>query len=132
MKTIFRILLFSALAVYLTSLWNQGFEVSLQLQEFAKVTLFVALATYLVLPISKIVLLPFNLLTFGLVSLALYVFTLYLMDNQLAIITVKEWDIQKFGLLGFTFSKTHVSYIGNLILSAASLSAIIKTFEKLT
>lgn len=132
MKKIFRIVLFSALAVFLTSLWNQGFKIDFELKSFLSVIFLVAATTYLVLPLSKVVLLPLNLITFGLVSVALYVFTLYLIDNQLSVINISSWDLQKFDFLGFTVEKTHISYMGNLILSSASLSAIIKLFENLT
>lgn len=121
MRKIFRMILFSGVALYLTSLWNKGFETPTDWTMYLQATILIALAYYLILPVAKIILLPLNLLTFGLVSTLLYVAALYILSKHLGLLEINEW----------TFSDINISYIFNLFLSSFSISVIIKTLEQL-
>lgn len=113
-------ILFSGIALYFTSFWNKGFIVQADWSIYLQATLLIALAYYLILPVAKIILLPLNLLTFGLVSTLLYTGTLYILSKHLGLVEINAW----------TYAQTNISYILNLFLSSFSISVIIRTLEQ--
>ena len=125
MKRITRMLIFSAVALFLTSLWNEGFKVNFTPLVFIRTILLVALFYYLVIPISKIVLLPINLLTLGLLSSILYFVLFYLFITRFSLVKITPWDFSGISFNGFVIKSFHIGYLTNLILSSISLSFII-------
>jgi len=132
MKRILRMFIFSAIALYLTSLWNFGFVISYDLNIFFQSVLIIAFAYYLVLPISKVILLPLNILSFGLVSFGVFVLFLYIMDVHLSFIQINDWVFKGGTYFGIHLNNVVISEAGNLILSALFISAIIKILEIFT
>lgn len=122
--------LFSAVAIYLTSLWNKGFVVPLAWQLYVQTTILIALAYYLVLPISKIILLPLNIFTMGLMSTLLNILLFHLLDQALNLIQIKPWILTSLTFFGITIGQLEFSYLGNLLLISLSVSAIISTLER--
>jgi len=121
MKRIIRMIFFSAIAIYLTSLWNQGFIVNSSFDGFIKTTLIVGLIYYLILPIVKILLLPLNFLTLGFASLAAYILIFYFFINHYGIIQISAWEFNSF----------QITYGLNVILAALSVSIIISLIDNL-
>ena len=119
MKKIFRMIIFSAIALYVTSLWNKGFVLNMDWKNLLISTLVVAALYYLINPLAKIVLLPLNFLTFGLISLVVYFLLFYLLITHYSFITIKSW----------TFNSYQISYYINIALSAFSVSTIINFLE---
>jgi len=72
MKKIFRMIIFSGVAIFITALWNKGFVIKADPLIYLKASLIIALVYYLITPISKIILLPLNIFTFGFVSVIFY------------------------------------------------------------
>lgn len=132
MKKILRMLIFSAIALYLTSLWNFGFVISYDLNVFFQSVLVIAFAYYLIFPISKVVLLPLNILTFGMVSFGIFVLFLYIMDVHLSFIQINDWVFKGGTFFGIHLNNVVISETGNLILSALFISVIIKGLEIFT
>ncbi|OGK10087.1 hypothetical protein A2767_00500 [Candidatus Roizmanbacteria bacterium RIFCSPHIGHO2_01_FULL_35_10] len=131
MKRITRMLIFSAVALFLTSFWNDGFKVNFNPDIFVKTVLLVALFYYLVVPISKIIFLPINFLTLGLLSSILYFILFYVFITRFSLVQIKPWDFQGIVLYGLTLKSFHVNYLLNIALSSVSLSIIIKLLELL-
>ncbi len=131
MKTILRMILFSAFAIYLTAFWNKGFIPPAQWQPFLEATLIIAVICYLVKPISKVVLLPLNLLTFGLVSVVFFAFLFHILNQKFPLIKIKAWHFPGMTLFKFSLQSMVISYPINLVLSSVSVSAIISILEKL-
>ncbi len=125
-------LLFAALALYLTALWNKGFVYSPNWLSFLELTVLLALMSYLIIPLSKIVLFPVHLLTFGLLSVGGYMLLFYFVGKYTDIIAVDSWVFSGFSLGGMAIQKVSFSQMGNLFVSALSISAIINTLEKIT
>jgi len=109
-------IIFSAGAVYLTSLWNKGFEVDFTLSLFLRTVLIIA----------KLILLPINLLTLGFVSSIIYFILFYLVITRFSLIDIHAWDFPGFNVLGFTLPKMHIGYLSNILASSVSLSVIIQ------
>lgn len=129
MKKITRMLIFSGVALYLTSLWNDGFKVDYNPYIFIRTILLIALFYYLVLPISKIVFLPINLLTLGLLASVLYFILFYLFITRFSLVQIKPWDFPGISFNGLVIKSFNISYLFNILLSSISLSFIINFLE---
>src|SRR3989344_1962563 len=100
MKKITRMLFFSTAAIYLTSLWNKGFQVDFNPEIFVKTIFLIALFYYLVIHVSKIILLPINLLTLGLLSSLLYFLLFYLFITHFSLLQIKPWEFSGVNFYG--------------------------------
>jgi len=114
-------IVFSAIAIFLTSVWDKGFIIKPDLMIYLKATLLIALIYYLVVPLSKIILLPLNFLTLGFVSVIVYCFLFYFLTNYFSLIEIKSWNFS-----GYNFSQ-----LANIFVSAISISTIINLLEKI-
>ena len=121
MKKIFRKIIFSSAAIYLTSYWNKGFVIENDWIVYLKASLVIAAIYYLIIPVSKLILLPLNIITLGLVSVIFYSLVLYFFLNKFSLIQIKSWD----------FSGQTISQSANIFLSAFSISTIINFLEKI-
>jgi len=124
-------ILFSAIAVYLTSVWNQGFVVDYRPIAFAKATLIIALIYYLILPIIKILILPLNIISLGLASLVAYLLTFYFFISRYGIIKILGWKFGGLAIFGVVINPMTIGYGENVILSALSVSIIINLISTL-
>ncbi len=129
MKRITRMLIFSAVALYLTSLWNAGFKVNFNPHIFVRTILLVAFFYYLVIPISKIILLPINLLTLGLLSTLIYFILFYIFITRFSLVQIKPWDFPGLAFYGISIKSFQVDYLLNILFSSISLSFIINFLE---
>ncbi|MEK9169947.1 MAG: phage holin family protein, partial [Patescibacteria group bacterium] len=88
MKKILRMIIFSGVAIFLTALWNKGFAIKQDPMIYLKAALLIAAVYYLVLPISKLILLPLNIISLGLVSVIFYSAVLFFLFDRFSLITV--------------------------------------------
>lgn len=121
MKSIARMIIFSAVALYFTSLWNSGFSPSYDWKSFLLASVIVTILFYLINPLAKMIFLPINILTMGLISVFVYIFLFHFLLNYFSLIEIKTW----------TFQGVTINYWLNLCLSALSVSTIINLLEKL-
>lgn len=121
MKKIVRMFVFSGIAVFATSLFDRGFVVHYELQTFLKTIFLITVFHYLIAPFIRLILLPLNIITLGLVSVAAYFVLFYFFISWFPLIEIKPW----------IFNGTQISYLGNIAVSAISLTTIINLLEKL-
>lgn len=121
MKKIFRMIIFSAVAIFLTAYWNKGFIIKLDPTIFIKTSLMIALVYYLIIPVSKLILLPLNIITLGLFSTVFYAVVIYFLLSNMSLISIKEW----------VFSGIRISNFYNIFISSFSISTIINLLEKI-
>lgn len=131
MKKIFRMIFFSVVAIFLTSLWNKGFFIENDLLIYLKAALIISIVYYLVVPATKLILLPLNILTLGLVSMIFYGIIFYLVFNNIGLITIKAWHFGGGKLFNFIIMPMDINYFTNIFLSAFSISIIINLLEKI-
>ncbi len=124
-------IIFSSFALILTSLWNKGFILPSDLITFFVASLTLALVFYIILPLSKIILLPLNIITLGLVTFVVYLVILHFSGASLHLFEITEWNFQGLNIAFISIPKMHISYLGNLVLSSVSISSIINVFEQL-
>lgn len=131
MKTISRMLIFSAVSLYLTSLWNKGFIVRTDIQSLIIVTILLAAICYAVIPFSRVVFFPLNLLSLGFFSGILYIILIFALDHYVGLIHIKPWVFAGFTYQKFHIDPIHLGYLQNLSVSSFSLSAIINLLERI-
>ncbi len=120
---------FSGFALLFTAWWNKGFIISYTPRDLLENALLIGILFYLIVPFMKIILLPLQFLTFGLISFIIAVLLLAFISSRFGLVEVKEWIFPGIQLMGVRIPKTQVSYIANLILSALSLSSVINLLE---
>ena len=125
MKKIFKAPIIAAAAIFITALWNKGFVLPSTIEQFIIAAIFITVTVYILIPLSKIILLPFNLLSFGLVSFIFYLFLLHLVSSGFGWIMIKAWHFSGMNVFGLNIPAIDLSYLGNLILSALSITSII-------
>ncbi len=129
MKRITRMIIFSSVALYLSSLWNRGFQVNFSPFVFIRTVLLIAVFYYLIMPLTRLILLPINFLTLGLISTVVYFLLFYFFVTRFSLIHIKPWDFKGFTLHGISLPPVKVGYIQNVLLSSFSLSFIIRMLE---
>ncbi len=131
MKRISRMVIISACALILTSLWNKGFILPSDTASFFIAVLLLALVIYIIVPLSKIVLLPLNVLSLGLVSFLVYLALLHFSSVSFHVFEVTGWTFPGLKIGPLAVPETDISYFFNLVLSSVSLSSIINVLELL-
>ncbi len=131
MKKIFRMILFPLSAIYITSLWNKGFIIKLDFMSLLTAVIVISIIWYILLPVSKIVLFPIQILTMGLVSTIVYFLLFYFFVSKFSFIDIKSWVFPGVSLLGIVIAKTQISFIANVFISSLSISSIINLEESL-
>lgn len=131
MKKIFRMIIFSGTAIFLTTLWNKGFIIKSDPIIYLKAALIITAVYYLIIPISKLILLPLNILTLGFVSVIFYALIFYFFLSYFNLINIKEWIFSGTKLLGITIGEIKISSLTNIFISSFSISTIINLLEKI-
>ncbi|MEK7495546.1 MAG: phage holin family protein [Patescibacteria group bacterium] len=131
MKKILRMIIFSGVAIFLTALWNKGFAIKQDPMIYLKAALLIAAVYYLVLPISKLILLPLNIISLGLVSVIFYSAVLFFLFDRFSLITVKEWTFPGLKFFSLVVNEMKISRTLNIFISSFSISTIINLLEKI-
>ncbi len=129
MKKLLRMIIFSLVAISLTSLWNKGFIIKADAIIYLKAALVIAAVCYLIVPVSKIILLPLNILTLGFVSVIFYAAIFYFLLNRFQLISINEWVFPGMKLLGISLTEMKISSLTNIFISSFSISTIINLLE---
>lgn len=122
-------IVFSGVALFVTSLWNKGFILDYSPEVFFKTMLLVALFYYLVLPISKVIFIPINFLTLGLLSSVLYFALFYIFITRFSLVQIKPWEFPGLQFYLLNLPSAQINYLLNIALSSVSLSFIIRMLE---
>ncbi len=131
MKKFIRKFVFSLTAIYLTNLWNKGFIIENNLSIYLKTALLIVLIFYLIAPLAKIIILPLNILTMGLLSSLVNLFLFYFILINFSLVKIVSW---KFNGLSFGFiniSPIDIGFLTNIFLVSFSISFIINLLDNL-
>jgi len=113
-------------------LWNKGFDVSLVPIQFLIAVLAIAGLYYLLIPLSKIILLPLNFISFGLVSIAFNSLLFYLIISRFSgIISIKGWQAPHVQLLSLNAGPAEINAFWNIVLCSIVMYVVINLLEKL-
>src|SRR5579872_2999074 len=110
MRTIFRSIIFSAIALYISSqLFPSGLKISGGISTIAEGGLIFGLMTLILRPILQIISFPINLITLGLFSFLINAGLLYAMTRFVPKISVHAFTISKLYYYHITIPKIHLN-----------------------
>jgi putative membrane protein len=124
MKHLVRVFLFNIFALWLTSqiLPTVLIPGTWQLMMFSGLIL--SILMLIVVPILKILFIPINILTFGVLSWSINVIVMYLLTIFVPEIQIRAWTFPGVTWMGFVIPSVHLSYFFALIVTALLLTGI--------
>lgn len=129
MKKIFRMIIFSGLSLYITSLIIKGFIIKTDLISLIIASLILAIVYYLLTPLIKVILLPFNILTLGLISIIVYILLFNFVINKFNLVVIHPWVFPGGNFGGISIPQIEFNYWLTLISSSVLYSTIINLLE---
>lgn len=124
MKHLIRMFLFNVFALWLTSEWIPALVApgGWQTILFAGFTL--SLLMLIVAPLLKILFIPINIITFGLLSWCINVIVIYLLTVFVPEIQIRPFVFQGGSWSGFVIPSMSISYLWALILTSLCISTL--------
>ena len=124
MKHLVRVFLFSVFALWLTSQVLPGVAIMGAWQTILFAGFILALLMLIVAPILKILFIPINILTFGLLSWFVHVIVIYLLTLFVPEIQISPWTFSGASWAGFVIPGLEVGYFLSLVLVSLCIAAI--------
>lgn len=124
MKHLIRVFLFNVFALWLTSQMLPGIAVAGGWQTILFSGFILALLMLIVAPILKILFIPINILTFGLLSWFVNVIVIYLLTLFVPEITVNAWVFTGASWAGFVIPRIEIGYFLSLVITSLVISSI--------
>jgi putative membrane protein len=115
MKYLLRCFLFNAFALWLTSQIIPGIQVSGGWQGMLFTAGILSILMLIVQPLLKILFIPINIMTFGLLSWAVNVIVVYLLTFLAPGVVITAWNFPGYSFAGFVIPSFPVSYLVSLI-----------------
>lgn len=124
MKYLVRVFLFNVFGLWLSSELLPFFQVQGPWQTLLASGLTLSLLMLVVQPILKILFIPINIITFGLLSWLTNVIVLFLLTVFMAQVSVTSWTFPGYSENGFSLPSAPISYPFALILSSLTVTFI--------
>ncbi|MCL4360698.1 phage holin family protein [Patescibacteria group bacterium] len=124
MKHIVRVFLFAMFALWLTSQIFPTIVIAGSWQTLLVAGAIFALLMLFVHPMLKILFIPINIITFGLLSWLINVIVLWLLTVFVPAVEVRPWQFPGYSVGGFVIPAISFSYPLALILSSLSITFI--------
>ncbi len=129
MKKILRMIIFSGLSFYITSLIIKGFAIKTDPYSLITAAFILAIVYYLITPLIKLILLPLNILTLGLVSIFVYILLFNFVINKFNLVVIHPWVFPGGNFGGISIPQIEFNYWLTLITSSVLYSTIINLLE---
>jgi putative membrane protein len=129
MKLLAREFLFNAFALWFTSQVIPGFVIGTSWLSVLEGALVLSILTLLVKPILKILFIPINLMTLGLLSWGVNVIVIYLLTVIDLNIRVIPWMFGGLTFAGFVIPPAQVSYFASLIITTFVLTIFVNVLQ---
>jgi putative membrane protein len=124
MKYITRVFLFNVFALWLTSELIPALNIHGSWQAMLIAGGVLSVLMLVVKPVLKILFIPINILTFGLLSWFINVIVLYLLTILVTEVEVKAWTYPGLVYGGFVIPPVHLTYLVALIATSLSVTFI--------
>lgn len=132
MKYFTRVFLFNTFSLWLSSALFPGLVVKGPVSVMLFSGFVLALLMILVMPILKIMFIPINIITFGLLSWLMNVVILYLLTIFVPDVMVRAWTFPGFTHQGFSLPSFFISYPFSLIISSVLITFIGNLLHEIT
>jgi uncharacterized membrane protein YvlD (DUF360 family) len=128
-KKLFRMIVFSGIALILTSLIIRGFKPDMSLQPFLLTACALGIFYYVINPLFRIILLPVNLLTLGFISFIVYILLFAFVVNRFGFVIIEPWVFIGGNFFGFLIPTIESNYFLTLVSSSLLYSFFINVLE---
>ncbi|MEK7533311.1 MAG: phage holin family protein [Patescibacteria group bacterium] len=132
MKYLLRVFLFHSFSLWLVSQIIPALVISGGWPVLLMAGLVLSLLMLLVAPLLKILFIPINLLTFGLLSWVINVVVLYLLTVFVSGVSVVAWTFPGLSIAGFVLPEIAFSSFISFILVSLSLSMLINVLHDIS
>jgi putative membrane protein len=122
MKHLVRSFLFNVFALWFTGQLIPAFVISGSWQTTLVAGFVLSLLMLVIKPILKILFIPINIITFGLLSWVINVLVVYILTLLVAQIEITAWTFPGFSAWGFVIPSVSLTYIASLILCTFSIT----------
>lgn len=129
MKYLLRSFLFYAFALWLTSQIIPGISIQGQWQGIFITACVLSLLMLTIQPLLKILFIPINIMTFGLLSWAVNVIVIYLLTFFVPGMTISSWYFSGFSAYGFVIPGFTISYLLSLIIVTVVITTIVNILQ---
>jgi uncharacterized membrane protein YvlD (DUF360 family) len=129
MKKISRMILFSAISLFISAAINNGIILSSQIDKLIYTILLIAGIYYIITPILRIIFFPINLLTIGTFSAIMYFLIFNFLMTRFQLIQITQWTFSGLDLGFLIIPKMTISELGNKVFAAFFISSIISLLE---
>ena len=129
MKYLVRVFLFNTFALWLTSQLLPMLVITGGWQVMMSAGLFLSLLMLLVAPILKILFIPINILTFGLLSWFINVAVVYLLTLLVPSVEIRQWMFPGIATQAVMISAKLITYPFSLIISSLTITFIANLFH---
>lgn len=132
MKYLIRVFMFHCFSLWFVSQILPALTITggWQVLLFAGFTL--SILMLLVSPILKILFIPINIITFGLLSWLIDVIVIYLLTVFASDVSVRAWTFPGVSVAGFVIPQIHLSYIFSLILVSLAVSFFVNLLHDIS
>lgn len=119
-----RVYFFSIFSLWFASQLIPGFKITGSLPTLFGAAFALFLLTLIVKPVLKILFIPVNLITFGLLSWIVNVIMIYLLTVVVPEVRIMPWVFPGTSMMGFVIPKLDVTYHASLILSSVLITFV--------
>lgn len=128
-KKLFRMIVFSGVSLLLTSFVIQGFKPDMNPQPFLLTAFALGIFYYVINPLLRVVLLPVNILTLGLISFTVYIFLFAFVINRFGFVIIEPWVFKGGIFFGFFIPSISFNYLLTVVSSSLLYSFFINMLE---
>lgn len=132
MKYLIRVFLFHSFSLWLVSQILPALTIHGGWTVLLFAGLILSLLMLLVAPILKILFIPINIITFGLMSWAINVIVLWLLTIFVPNVTIQAWTFPGATWAGFVIPRIHMSYGLALIAVSLAVSFLVNVFHDIS
>lgn len=132
MKYLLRVFLFNVFGIWITSQILPSLTISGGWQMVMLAGLTLSILMLIVKPILKILFIPINILTFGLLSWLVNVIVIYLLIIVVPEVTITPWTFSGTNWGGFVIPPFHLTYILSLIVTSLVITLVTNLFHDIS
>lgn len=132
MKYILRVFLFHCFSLWLVSQIIPALSMRGGVTTVLTAGGILSILMLLVAPMLKILFIPINIITFGLLSWCVNVIVLYTLTFIVPNVSIQAWNFPGFQWGGFVVPEIQLSYIVSLIVVSLSVSFLVNLFHDLS
>lgn len=132
MKYILRTFIFSIFALWFTNQLIPALQIPGSWQILAIAGVVLGLLTLIVKPILRILFIPINIITFGLLSWLIHVIVIYLLTIFMPEVRIVDFTFPGLSWAGFIVPQTHLSYYASLVAISLTITVIHDMLQELS